>query len=295
MTININIDTDTLVKCTELRDAETGNYINDATVLMTLYKRLGRPKLAILTPNAVTTAGTWTLTYSGETTGAIPYDADLWRIQSELEALNNVTTGDVTVSGQPLDEGINGLKFTWAETFVDAPSFDFDFSNLTGPTNANSTLVIKTRNLFRGDVVNKGGVPNKVGIPVIAHEVSAGDHIRIEGTKNYDGTYTVDATTSEDEIVVESAYTAETMSGRESLLVGIENGIDITLTSDGEDTGGYSGILPDTLKGIIEYAEVETSRGTNTIGTYELYIIITKDTTKRTDRIDAHAVYLDGD
>jgi len=43
--------------------------------------------------------GTYTLTYRGETTDAIAYNADAAAIQSELEKLSNVNAGDITVSG----------------------------------------------------------------------------------------------------------------------------------------------------------------------------------------------------
>ena len=48
-------------------------------------------------------SGTFTLTFDGETTGAIDFDADAAAIQTALEALSNVASGDVEVSGGPLD------------------------------------------------------------------------------------------------------------------------------------------------------------------------------------------------
>jgi hypothetical protein len=51
------------------------------------------------------TGGTYTLTYSGQTTAAIAYDAAASAVQSALEALSNLAPGDVAVSqeaaGQP--------------------------------------------------------------------------------------------------------------------------------------------------------------------------------------------------
>ena len=48
-------------------------------------------------------SGTFTLTFDGQTTGAIDFDADAAAIQTALEALSNVSSGDVEVSGGPLD------------------------------------------------------------------------------------------------------------------------------------------------------------------------------------------------
>lgn len=47
------------------------------------------------------TGGTFTLTYSGQTTVAIPYTSELPEIQPPLEALSNIGAGNVLVSGGP--------------------------------------------------------------------------------------------------------------------------------------------------------------------------------------------------
>lgn len=45
------------------------------------------------------TGGTFTLTYSGQTTAAIAYNATAATVQTELEALSNIGVGDVAVTG----------------------------------------------------------------------------------------------------------------------------------------------------------------------------------------------------
>ncbi|WP_039942974.1 hypothetical protein [Streptomyces himastatinicus] len=45
------------------------------------------------------TGGTFTLTYSGQTTAAIAYNATAAAVQTALEALSNVNPGDMTVTG----------------------------------------------------------------------------------------------------------------------------------------------------------------------------------------------------
>lgn len=47
------------------------------------------------------TGGTFTLTYAGQTTAGIAYNADAAAVQSALEALSNLVPGDVTVGGGP--------------------------------------------------------------------------------------------------------------------------------------------------------------------------------------------------
>jgi hypothetical protein len=47
------------------------------------------------------TGGTFTLTFDGETTAAIAYNAAASAVQTALEGLSNVTAGDVAVTGGP--------------------------------------------------------------------------------------------------------------------------------------------------------------------------------------------------
>jgi hypothetical protein len=48
-----------------------------------------------------TTGGTFTLTFAGQTTAPIPYNAGAATVQSALEALSNIAPGDVSLSGGP--------------------------------------------------------------------------------------------------------------------------------------------------------------------------------------------------
>ncbi len=47
------------------------------------------------------TGGTYTLTFTGQTTAAIPYNATAAQVKTALEALSNINVGDVAVSGGP--------------------------------------------------------------------------------------------------------------------------------------------------------------------------------------------------
>jgi flagellar hook-associated protein 2 len=90
-----------------------------------------------LTPDANPTGGTYTLTYRGQTTTDISYAAGASTIQTALEALSTVSSGDITVA----DSGTEGLKdgnvtFTFRDTAGDVPMISIDFSSLTGPTTA---------------------------------------------------------------------------------------------------------------------------------------------------------------
>jgi hypothetical protein len=66
------------------------------------------------------TGGTFTLTYAGQTTGAIAYNASAATIDTALEALSNITSGDLTCTGGPLPGADVVVEFggTLAETDV---------------------------------------------------------------------------------------------------------------------------------------------------------------------------------
>jgi hypothetical protein len=59
--------------------------------------QLGRDEIQTITVNATT--GTFTLTYDGQTTSAIAFDASSSTVQAALEALSNIGVGDAVVTG----------------------------------------------------------------------------------------------------------------------------------------------------------------------------------------------------
>ena len=92
--------------------------------------------------DAVATDGHFHLIYGGETTGEIQWNAALTganSIQSALEDLTGVSSGDITVGGTTLNVA-GDTTFTFLNTAGDVGDITFDFSALTGPTQADSTL-----------------------------------------------------------------------------------------------------------------------------------------------------------
>lgn len=82
------------------------------------------------------TGGTFTLTFSGQTTAAIANNASVATMESSLEALSNITDVNVTGSGTSGDP--------WVVTFVDpgkqnVAELTADDTNLTGGTSTIST------------------------------------------------------------------------------------------------------------------------------------------------------------
>jgi hypothetical protein len=61
----------------------------------------GVDEVQTITITGTPTGGTYTLTFSGQTTSAIPYNATASAVQSALEALSNIAAGDVLCAGGP--------------------------------------------------------------------------------------------------------------------------------------------------------------------------------------------------
>lgn len=91
-------------------------------------------ELQSITFDALSTAGTWTLTLGSETTAAIAYNAITSAIESAIEALTAVTS--VTVTGT-LDASLTiTIEFDGADASTAFDAFTIDISGLTGPTTA---------------------------------------------------------------------------------------------------------------------------------------------------------------
>lgn len=61
----------------------------------------GVNEVQTITINGVPTGGTFTLTYRGETTAAIAYNANAAAVQAALQALGQIGAGNVVVTGGP--------------------------------------------------------------------------------------------------------------------------------------------------------------------------------------------------
>ncbi len=96
-----------------LRDkkAELIRKARDGSVFIAPYSATGITTLTTGTPTnevqrvtitGTPTGGSFTLTFNGQTTAAIAYNAAASAVQSALEALSNVASGDVTCTGGPL-------------------------------------------------------------------------------------------------------------------------------------------------------------------------------------------------
>jgi len=95
-----------------------------------------------------------------------------------------------------------------------------------------------------GVAADKGG--GKVGIPVAAHGLATNDIVRISETENYNGEYTLDATSTADEVVITATYVAETFTGRENVFVGLASCYQVPLSYVAASSGKFQGYVQDT-------------------------------------------------
>ena len=75
--------------------------------------------------------GTLTLTYSGQTTANIVFNADATAVDTALEDLSNIGAGDVTCSGGPLPGSVVDVAFTGALSGTDVSQMTANSNKLT--------------------------------------------------------------------------------------------------------------------------------------------------------------------
>jgi hypothetical protein len=85
-----------------------------------------------ITKSGTVTGGTFTITYSGQTTAAIAYNATAATIQAELEALSNLAPGDVFVTGGPINTRRIHIRFAGTLAGTDVAEVTVSSASLTG-------------------------------------------------------------------------------------------------------------------------------------------------------------------
>lgn len=79
-------------------------------------------------------AGTFTITFQGSPTAAIPFNATVAQVQAALDALPNVNPGDITVAGGPLPGTNVSLTFSGQYAGVNVAEITIDGGATTGET-----------------------------------------------------------------------------------------------------------------------------------------------------------------
>lgn len=90
------------------------------------------------------TSGTFTITFLGQTTTAIPYNASAAVIQAALVALSNINSGDVLVTGGPAP-GTFWIEYTGQYAATAVTPATIDLTLLVGGVAGGGTLVLGGR------------------------------------------------------------------------------------------------------------------------------------------------------
>ena len=307
-TKNIYISTDNVVAWNGMKDSETSEWINDAdqganSVIMSLFHKdalnpntelISVAELQTLLPDAAASAGTFTLTYEGDTTAAIAYDASFATIKTALELLDQVDTDDIQPGGNLLTAppASGGMTFTFINTLGDVNLLEFDFTGMTGPTNAGSTMTETTKGVLSGYAIDETG--EYVGLPIDNNGLAqsmVGEMIRIEGSDNFNDEQVI-YKVRKNKIIFGGTYVEELFTGNEQVYIGVEDGTNISLAYVAASNGVYRGILPDTLKNLQIYESQQTvSEGLKESGLFYLFIEAIRDSSRTTKRIEATATY----
>lgn len=117
--------------------------ITDRPVFNQTVPAAGTNEVQTVTVTGSPTGGTYTLTFSGQTTGAIVYNATASAVQTALEGLSNVAPGDVTAAGGPHPGTPVTVTFTGTYAGTDVPQMTATAS-LTGGTSPDVTVTTTT-------------------------------------------------------------------------------------------------------------------------------------------------------
>ncbi|MEU6016977.1 hypothetical protein ABZ826_23880 [Streptomyces sp. NPDC047515] len=97
-----------------------------------------------VTVTGAPTGGTYTLTFSGQTTAGIPFNATAAQVKAALEALSNINPGDVLVSGGPHPGTAVVVTFAGQYMGDDQPQMTASATGLTGGTTPAVTVATST-------------------------------------------------------------------------------------------------------------------------------------------------------
>ncbi|MFM9780473.1 phage tail tube protein [Streptomyces scabiei] len=104
----------------------------------------GTDEVQTVTITGSPTGGTYTLTFSGQTTAGIAYNAAAAAVQSALEALSNIASGDVVCGGGPHPGTPVTVTFGGDYDGEDVPQMTASAAGLTGGTSPAVTVTTTT-------------------------------------------------------------------------------------------------------------------------------------------------------
>jgi hypothetical protein len=120
----------------------------------------GVNEVQTITITGAPTGGSYTLTFNGQTTGAIPYNATTADVTTALNALSNVNSGETTVSGGPQPGTAITVGFGGQYEHTDVPQMTATGSFTGGTTPAVTVTTTTTSSLT--SVVNGVSIASQV-------------------------------------------------------------------------------------------------------------------------------------
>ena len=110
------------------------SYSGQVAGVITLATNTAVAEVQTNTINALMTAGEYTITYDGETTAPIAFDATAAEMNAALELLPNVSASDIVCQASNEPDTSTTQTFTFANTLGDVPMLSMDVSAAVGPT-----------------------------------------------------------------------------------------------------------------------------------------------------------------
>lgn len=104
----------------------------------------GTDEVQTITVTGTPTGGTYTLTFDGQTTAPIAFDAAAAEVQTALEGLSNIDAGDVVAAGGPHPGTPITVTFHGQYEDEDVAQMTADDSGLTGGTDPTVTVTTTT-------------------------------------------------------------------------------------------------------------------------------------------------------
>lgn len=120
------------------------------------------------------TGGTFTLSFGGQTTAAIPYNATAAQVRTALEALSTIGAGNVTTSGGPHPGSAVSVTFTGTLANTNVAQVTANSAGLTGGTTPTVTVSTTTGG---GTDTGSGGTETAKGFLLNERQVRTGRHV----------------------------------------------------------------------------------------------------------------------
>jgi len=235
------IGSDNLVSLEGLKNQETGAYVNDATVTVSVFEQVAlHPDCSELTFT------------SGGTAELVVGDVVIGATGGATAEVKSITLSGGTWAGGDAAGRMEIIKQRGI----------FEAENLN-QRDGQANIATIAADSTGAESANAG---SKTKIRMRDHGLRSIDYVYIQGSQGYDGEYAIDAV-EDGKITIPAAYVAEKFTGDELIYVGVVSGVNISLSYVAASNGNYQGILPDTMKALAEAAW------------YWIKVVATKDTT----------------